>query len=101
MSSALALGSLGRGDLDPWKWPADAKQIAVDTAKRCTGDYTAALKVLKINHPSTYAVPHHELQFGYLKRWTEQGIGDGRSRATGWEVAGKMDYVNCPLVWWR
>jgi hypothetical protein len=57
------------------------------------GDYTAALEVLKINHPSTYAVPHHELQFGYLRRWTEQGIGDGRSSNRNTLAVGKMDCV--------
>jgi hypothetical protein len=76
------------------KRSADAKQIAVDTSRRCAGDYTAALEVLEINHPSTYAVPHHELQFGYLKRWAEQGISDGRSsNRSGLEVAGKVGCV--------
>jgi hypothetical protein len=92
ISSALPSASPGRKK--DYKWSADAKQIAVDTGRRCTGDYTAALEVLEINHPSTCAVPHHELQFCYLKRWTEQGISDERSsNRSGLEVAGKVGCV--------
>jgi hypothetical protein len=83
---------------EPKCFPLQKKRTASPHPKTAL---TEALKVLKTNHPSTCAVPHHQLQFGYLKRWTEQGLDDGRKRNCAIMAVGRGGEISCPRVWWR